>query len=257
MTENIIVPGFRLGKLPKKSDPRTLQLKKYLAPIPVPVSEDLSGEVNPWPMFGNNAYGDCTCAAIGHMTQLFAAMAGIDNAIVEPVDADILQLYYDINNGGTPFPAGASQDQGANILDVIKLWMQKTIKGVAPFAFAEVDISNLDEVKVAISLFGGLDIGIQLPLVAQGQTVWDDVYSPGNANTWPGTWGGHSVSVVGFDATGLTVVTWGSLKKMTWAFWNSCVDEAYAILPTDWKLRPDGFDFATLEQDLTELQQVQ
>lgn len=254
-----IFPGRRLGRLPKREDPRTLQFKKYLAPaaLVVPVSADFSTLVNPWPMYGNDAYGDCTCASIGHGVQLLSAMAGAGNTVT-PTDAQVLQVYYDENNNGQPFAAGSPQDQGADILSVITDWKTKGLgtPPVSPYAFVEVDTSNIDEVKVAISLFGGLDTGVNLPLASQGQPAWNTIYNPANANTWSGTWGGHSIWVVKFDATGLWVVSWGELIFVTWEFWNCYFDEAYAVLPTDWQVRPDGFDFTQLEADLTELQSV-
>lgn len=247
----------KLGKKPKRNDYRTLQLGTYLGPeivLPVPESADFSTEVNPWPMYGNDAYGDCTCAAVGHGVQLLSAMSG---TVVTPTDNDVLSFYYDINNNGISFQPGTAQDEGADILSVIQLWKKQGMQGVSPFAFVEVDPTNVDEVKVAISLFGGLDIGVQLPLAAQTDGDWDTVYNANNANTWPGTWGGHSIWIVAFDAGGITCVTWGTLKKISWGFWLEYVDEAYAILPNDWQTRPNGFDFSTLEADLTALQNVE
>ena len=60
--------------------------------------------------------------------------------------------------------------------------------------------------------------------------------------------------VVAYDQTGLTVVTWGALKRMTWGFWGAYVDEAYALLSSDWietdLLAPSGFNLAALQSDL-------
>jgi len=61
------------------------------------------------------------------------------------------------------------------------------------------------------------------------------------------------VDVVGYDAAGLTVVTWGAPKAMTWPFWDRYCDEAYCIISEDF-LRdgrsPAGFDVASLRHDL-------
>jgi hypothetical protein len=53
----------------------------------------------------------------------------------------------------------------------------------------------------------------------------------------------------------LYVVTWGALKSMSWQFYDAYMDEAFAVLSTDWisasaKTAPSGFDMAALQQDL-------
>jgi len=40
--------------------------------------------------------------------------------------------------------------------------------------------------------------------------------------------------LAGYDPDGATVISWGALYKMTWAFFNQFVDEAYAIADPDW-----------------------
>ena len=107
-------------------------------------------------------------------------------------------------------------------------------------------------VRTAAYLFGGLYIGIALPLTAQTQEVWDWTKSL-TGHAAPGSWGGHAVDVVDYGPNDLTVVTWGAVKLMTWAFWDRYVDEAYCILSPDYLKAgeaPNGFDLATLQEDL-------
>ncbi|HYC20978.1 MAG TPA: hypothetical protein VEF35_10340 [Candidatus Bathyarchaeia archaeon] len=66
---------------------------------------------------------------------------------------------------------------------------------------------------------------------------------------------GHMVCTVSYDATVVTVLTWGNILKATWSSWDECGDDAYAILPPEAE-KPDfalGFDFAQLQTDLTEV----
>lgn len=74
----------------------------------------------------------------------------------------------------------------------------------------------------------------------------------------PGSWGGHSVPVLAYDADGLTCITWGAKKRMTWDFFANYCDEAYAPLSPDWfnaqGKNPDGLDVNALEADLSEIQ---
>lgn len=53
------------------------------------------------------------------------------------------------------------------------------------------------------------DIGAQTP-----GAMWD--VQPGQ----PQILGGRAVIVAGYDADGLTVISWGALYRMTWAFWS-------------------------------------
>ena len=52
-----------------------------------------------------------------------------------------------------------------------------------------------------------------------------------------GVWGGHCVVVPQYDADGLTCITWGGLKRMTWAWWLKYVDEAHSLLIDAWLKR--------------------
>jgi hypothetical protein len=65
------------------------------------------------------------------------------------------------------------------------------------------------------------------------------------------------VAVVGYDARGLTFVTWGATKAMTWRFWATYCDEAYALLSRDWldatSRTPEGLDLDLLRADLAEV----
>ena len=56
-----------------------------------------------------------------------------------------------------------------------------------------------------------------------------------------------------YDPEHVSVMTWGRARqKGTWAWWDECVDEVYAILPSeaiDSDFAP-GFDIAMLKADL-------
>jgi hypothetical protein len=247
--ENMQIQGMRLGRTPKRDDPRSLKLETLLPKaIPQPPAKvDVTTGVTKWPMYANDHLGDCTCAAVGHMLEVWTEQATNSPRIL--TDVQVIALYNLVNNG---------QDQGANMLDVLHQMREGAgLAGDKVFAYASVDTKRADLVKAATWLFTGLYIGIQMPVSAQKQTgpntSWDVAMGPdGQA----GSWGGHAVNVIAFDGNGLTVVTWGALQKMTWAFWNAYVDEAWALIPVDYEhlkgvLQANGFDFAQLQQYLT------
>jgi len=246
----------KLGKRPAKHDSRTLQLAKYTAkvtPAP-PVHEDWEKKVAKWPMMKNDTVGDCTCACAGHMIEQWTTYA---KDPVTPTDQQVIAAYSAITGYD---PVTGNHDDGAAILDVLNYWRNTGVGGHQIKAFATLDPSSHTEVEDSVFLFGNCYLGVQLPVSAQHQTVWavppGGTHGPGA----PGSWGGHAIPVVAYDRRGLTVVTWGALKRMTWGFLYAYCDEAYAVLSQDWisqttDLAASGFDLAALEKDLQQIAQ--
>jgi hypothetical protein len=238
----------KLGKLPVRTDVRTLLLPRYVdrgrLPTPPDTFDETSG-VGSWPMYANDRIGDCTTAAAGHMIEAWTA-AGQGQAIEVPESA-VLDAFDHVK-----LTDPATGEEGAIELDVLRYWRKNGVGGHRIGAFARVAVFDQQLAQTAAWLFGGLYIGLQLPLTAQAQPVWDWTGSlTGPAR--PGSWGGHAVDVVRYDKNGLTVVTWGRLQDMTWRFWDRYCDEAYCILSDDFLKKgnaPNGFDLATLEADL-------
>lgn len=250
---------MKLGCKPSHHDARTLKLSKYLLetlPAP-PASVDYTTGVTAWPMFKNDTVGCCTCASKGHGIVERTTEGELQPFI--PTDDQILAVYEAVtaqeNNGQGYDPATGNNDNGCEILDVLKYYKSTGIAGDTLGAYASVNpANNQTEVEQAIYLFGGVDIGVSLPLTAQKQEVWD-VATVTDGSDAPASWGGHDVIVIAYDAEGLTCITWGSTKRMTWAFWAKYVTEAWALLDQDWinpssGVAPSGFDLATLMVDL-------
>ena len=79
--------------------------------------------------------------------------------------------------------------------------------------------------------------------------------SGAKGNAAPNPENGHCVPAVAYDSRFIYVVTWGAIKTMTWNFYNTYADEAYAVLSSDWidkkvGTAPNGFNMAALQQDL-------
>jgi len=241
--------NMKLGKLVAKHDPRTLKLGKYLQLLTPKPAVDWTKAIADWGMMLNDNLGCCTIAAMGHAMQVWTANSWSSEFTVP--DSAILQKY-EMWAGYNP--ADPSTDQGAVELDVLNKWRQSPpgFWGQKLLAYAEPDPANINHVKLATELFGGVYIGLSLPISAQTQAVWDVADGP---NGEPGSWGGHAVFVPAYDATGLTCITWGQLKKMTWAFWAKYCDESHALLGADWvnQKSPEGFDLATLQADLGQI----
>ncbi|MFL5953337.1 MAG: hypothetical protein ACJ76I_04420 [Gaiellaceae bacterium] len=239
---------LRLGKLPVRTDVRTLSLARYLDLQALPAPPAIFAEtakVTDWPMYANDRVGDCTTAAAAHMIEAWTAAArGQAVVITEQAVLDAFDRVKLVDP--------MTGEEGAIELDVLRYWRKYGIGEHTIGAYARVSVNSTPLARTGAWLFGGLYIGLQLPLTAQGEDVWDWAGSlAGDAR--PGSWGGHAVDVVGYDPEGLTVVTWGRLKRMTWSFWDRYCDEAYCILSEDFLdegRAPNGFDLAALKADL-------
>jgi len=248
---------YKLGKQPARHDPRTLQLANYLAPTAIPappVSKDYEKKVRKWPMMLNDKLGDCTCACAGHMIEQWTTYAGDP---VTPTDDAVLKAYESITGYK---PGHPSTDRGAVVLDVLNYWRHTGVGKHKIMAYAAVEPHNHNQVKDAVNLFENCYLGVSLPISAQNQRVWSVPPGGPTGSGAPGSWGGHAIPVVAYDVRGLTVVTWGALKRLTWQFLDTYCDEAYAVLSQDLlnakKVSPDDFDLETLKEDLGKIDQV-
>jgi hypothetical protein len=242
---------LKLGRKPAVFDPRTLRFGAYATAQlpPPPASKDYGAKVKSWPMYDNDKYGDCTCAAAGHMIQNWTANAGTE---VTPADASVL-MFYEHFVGSPPPP-----DEGCNMLAVLKYWRSHGLGKDKILAFTILEAKNHLDVQNAIYLFGSIYIGVELPdFAVHGDmltTPW--AVPPGGpvGDAAPNPQNGHCIPAVGYDGDGLSVVTWGAVKTMSWDFYDAYAEEAYAVLSHDFIQANGqgvaGFDLATLQADL-------
>jgi hypothetical protein len=240
-----------LGRKAVVHDSRTLQFARYLTPsLPPPPSQRYWAEgQTKWGMMLNDKLGDCTIAGCGHAIQVWGHALQKEHTVT---DAQILSKY-ELWDGYKP--SDPNTDQGGIELDVLTKWKNSAFYGHKLDGFAAVNVKNAHEVQQAINLFGGLYIGISLPATAQNQVIWDVTDPSLQGNAAPGSWGGHCVYVTGYDNTGIYCITWGENLKMTLAFWNAYVDEAYALLGQDFinskGVSASGFNLSQLKADLS------
>lgn len=252
---------FRGGRLPAQPAKPHLKLTRVLHPElpPPPASADWLSPVpsGTWGMLGNDRVGDCTCAGVGHLRigDVFVNQGAKLN-----VTTDETLAFYSAITGYDPAQTDPETgenptDTGALCQDVLNYWRKNGFKGEKIVAFAKVDISDLEQVKQAIHEFGQIYIGLDVTDAAMRQTnegeTWDVVRGARDL-------GGHCVTGGAYDEEGMTVVTWGQLQKMTWAFFRRQGREAWVafgpddINPTTGKDR-DGLDRQTMEHDFTAL----
>ncbi len=241
------MPNYRFGKHPPKIDYRTLRFRTYVTPklaAPPAAFNVLTGvyknlktnsPTKLFPMDGNDTLGDCTIAALAHSETVYRGMVGQKKIMAKP---NVVKLYFHLTGG---------VDSGLNELDVLNYWRHHAVNGDEILAYVSIDPKNHTHVQQGIQLFGGVYLGFQVQQNCLQEFEAGQPWTPG-----PLTNDGHAVFAVAYDQDQLTVLTWGKTQQATWAWWDDCVDEAYAILPPEAKnpkFAP-GFDLAQLRSDL-------
>lgn len=223
-------PAGRLLGRPKVSprDKRDLKLVRYVRfdDVKVPATLKWHEAVmaqGGYPMLLNDRLGCCTCSAKRHTAQ--TCVAAIGGKYV-PTDAETLADYE--REGYRP--GDPSTDQGAVERDVLSHWRADKTHGLHAFASCDADHT---EIKVSLTLFGGLYIGVNLPLNAQDQTDKGFWRLKSGAGSEPGSWGGHAVNLTGFYRGGVYLVTWGEVIRASWSWLDRYCDERWALILPD------------------------
>ena len=196
-------------------------------------------------MLGNDQYGDCVYAGDGHTVeeQTFYGQ-GAEYAVTT---AQVLAAYTQMTGFN---PADPNTDNGDTVQNGLTFLRKTGFGGHVLAAFAEIDPTNITDVKLAVAEFGVVAIGMAFPAIAMTQfnagKPWDVTKNDGAIE------GGHRVAVVGYDATYLYVFTWNAVQKMTYAFWNKYVaangGEAWASIGLDWINAASGLDPAGVDK---------
>src|SRR5262249_25947172 len=115
-------------------------------------------------------------------------------------------------------PATGAGDNGAVVLDVLNYWHSTGIAGNRIAAYVAVDPRNTRHVAQAISLFGGIYIGVDVPRSAEQQ--FND-HQPWDLTRWfDPIVGAHAIPILDYDSVYLTCVTWGAIQPMTWSWFE-------------------------------------
>lgn len=229
-----------LGRYPSRPDPRTLRLSDYADPAapPPPPQRLWQTPVSDWGVMGNNLYGNCTIVTPAHAILAWRANELSDTRRIS--DNAVIELSREM---------GALN--GYNILDRLRYWRKLGMWANLLWAFASVDPLDRPSIARAINTFGVVDIGVNLPLAWRNADEWT---TGTGRNYRPGSWGGHSVPLVGYDKTNVYAVTWGQIVPMTWDALTTYCDEAYALIDPDWiagdSFSPSGLDLNAMHVDL-------
>jgi len=247
--------GKALGRLPPRVDARTLRFAKYARELvaPPPAQDWDCALPLRTPLYANDRIGDCAIVSAVSLAQTWSAQNGAHfNPSVTDVVAD-----YSAVSGYRPTVEYAGfttneTDRGCDMLSVLTRWRKLGIADRKILAFVKIDHDDIEQIKTAIRLFGGVYVGASLPRTAGSDAPWVGRAGKGDASI--GSWGGHAMSCATYDRFGPWFRTWGRRQRASWLWWLDYVDEVYACLSADWIARdgfaPNGFDLSALRSDL-------
>lgn len=261
---------FKFGKKPVRFDPRVVRMKDALSSVTalpaLPTGlwmvdkNALNTTITPG-LFGNDTYGDCVEVTKGNLTLLAQYLQ--QGKQIDITTQDILDAYWAeeaaegdgnaccLMNALSGKGWNNHPDDGLVMLDSMNYWVTNGLKcsdghTYQLYGFASLNPQNIQELQYSIYLLYGAAIGLQLPQSAMDQfnagEIWDVVSgSP--------IIGGHGVAGCGFDSVGPYCYTWGGTQHMTWDFFTTYVDEAYApVMSKDAWLATDPANPALFEQ---------
>jgi hypothetical protein len=229
---------YKYGRRPPKNAP-ALRFGSFLsgAAPTYPQNEDYLAKLTGWQMLGNDVAGDCNAVTWANTRRLVTATLTTE---YYPTQAQVWQFYETQNPGFDPNGTsetngpGSSDDQGMDIQTGLEyLHTTGGPDGVSAVAFAKVDPTNIDEVRAALAIFGGLWLGIQVLDANQKQFAeghaWTDVAgSPID--------GGHAILGGGYSTADVMFITWAQETEFARSFWNGVVqgsplvEEAWVVI---------------------------
>lgn len=248
----------RLGRLPYDPNRPALRLTGRLAATvpPNPVVVDWLSKVLSWPMYGNDQWGDCVWAMLGHMIEAWTQYAG---GTAVQVTTDELLAGYSAVTGFNPNAGPPGQnptDQGTNIADALDYWRTTGVAGHKILAYAKVDHTNPAEVEAAINLFGSLAVGVNLPASAQDQFNAGQEWTVVQGSAIDG---GHAIHAGAYDtaAKDARITTWGAVQTLDDPWWTAYVEECWVAITPEWVAAtgstPSGLDLQGLGEDFASL----
>jgi hypothetical protein len=245
---------YKFGRLPVKFNKKTLDgarlFRGILPAAPPKIWREFKVPANAWGMYGNDVAGDCTIASKAHQIMMMTAHTG---KMVIPDPAAIIAAYTALTGYD---PATGANDTGCAMTDVLEYWQTTGIAGHKILAWAQIDQTDIEQVKLALYLFGAVDIGVNLPNSAMTQFQNGQAFAvlPDDG----GIAGGHDVPIFGEGSIGASCVTWAQRQELTWEWFSKYCEESYVVITQDWLnavtgLAPNLLNLAALQADLAAL----
>ena len=266
MTTPVRVPGKYGRRTPKRAPMLKLgPLLTGVAPEHPAAADYLSAMGGGWQILGNDTAGDCVAVTWANVRRLVTkTLGGAENY---PSLDEVWAVYktqnpdFDPNGTADTNGPGSPADQGMDVQTLLEYLVSTPgPDGVKAIFFAGVDVTNPDEVKAAVAIFGYVWTGINV-LQVNMQEFSDSEpfdYDPSSPVD-----GGHSVITAGYGTPGAGAlggderfITWAQETSFTDAFWANDVEEAFVVVWPEHlgsKAFLEGVDQAQLAADFQEI----
>ena len=235
------IPVFKYGRLaPKPVD--VGDLTHYLTDALPAAPGTVDGPLLPYPMALNNTLEDCTVAGAVHVDQVAAYLTQQDWTY--PGDPAVQAEFFNLTGG---------KNIGLIETNVLQAWMAPGgLFGNQLAAFAPINIRHIPVIRQTTWLCGAVYAGVLISQTQQTQFAQNKTWRLTGSASDSMILGGHAVPIVGYNAIGPIIVTWGQLVQCTWEWWLTYAEEAYAVITAEirasGRLRQVAFD--VLQRDL-------
>ena len=249
------IKKYKLGKLPARKGAIKFKFEQFFSVENLPTPPEVFGTYNnfTWPMYANDLYGDCVWSGAGHETMSWNHEA---DKVIKFSDSSLLKAYSEVTGFNKNDP---NTDLGTDMQEAASYRRRTGLKDTKGNihkvdAYVEIKLNSIEQLKVAMYLFGAVGIGFLFPTSAWKQFNDGKPWSISSSYTIDG---GHYVAGVGMNENGnIVCVSWGKEQEMTKEFYEKFADEVVAYIELDRLknfLSPEGFDSKKLEDFLFQL----
>jgi hypothetical protein len=244
-----------IGAVYSPNSPRPKTLTAYQSgPLPPAPATSMRFRLLNWGMYGNAEFGDCVFAAAAHSWMALVRLSRQKWTLTPSEVTDSYKAYMNQYDNG--------KDIGSSPPIVLQNWHTQGMWNTTLPAWAPINHSDLTEVHQVLNSYGALMVTVSLPKPAYTYQMGAN-YVRFRIPTWKLTGtpdddvivGGHEVAAIGYDKQFVYCVTWGVLVRVTHAWWNRYVIEAYALVVPAVVTAGgfNGLDEASLVADLAAL----
>jgi hypothetical protein len=225
-----VVSQHKYGCLPDDPSVPRVRLAHHLrGSFNIPASVNW-GAIPSIGMLDNDLWGCCVFASDGHICEVLSYFGQGYQVVID--DATVLTAYGTTGFNPNAGPSGSNPTDNGSTLQTGLAYLAATgMQGVKIDAFAEINVQEISEIKLAIAELGPIDLALSVPQsmeqqFAAGQPITVVEGSP--------LVGGHCVTGVGYDADYLYIHTWGAEVKVSWDFVAAYFNQAFALLSREW-----------------------
>jgi len=166
---------------------------------------------------GNTDVNDCEVAAGYHLVLAQAGAVGI--TLPTPTDATALGIYRELIAGPI-----ATNDTGASTSGLVGLYATSGLDGIHAIAASQLaDPRDIHSVEVAVTELGGVLATLARTPVDPSVALWTSGAQEISSS--------HEVAILGYDATGPLLATWGRLVRASWSWWDANVTSVHLVVP--------------------------